>query len=67
MVLTFIADVVLDVTFWTTKKVYNTGYWLIYGSPKLEMELLIEKQNETIQLLNKNILKLNEKIDKITS
>ena len=63
MVLTFIADIVLDVTYWTSKKVYNAGYWLVWGTPKSEVELLIQKQNETIQLLNENVLKLNQKID----
>lgn len=65
MVLTFIADVVLDVTYWTGKKIYNTGHWLIWGTPKTETELLLAKQNETIQMLHENVVKLNKKLDKL--
>ena len=65
MVLGFIADVVLGVTFWSGKKVYNVGHWLVWGKQKSETEKMLEKQNKTIEILHNDLLKLNEKMEKM--
>lgn len=65
MVLTTIADVTLEVTVWGAKKIYGLGYWFVWGTPKTETELLLEKQNETIQMLHKDLTTINERLRKI--
>ena len=44
---------------WSVKKIYGIGYWIVWGTPKTETEILIEKQNETIQILHTDLLKIN--------
>ena len=46
MVLTTIADITFELTIWGIRKVFNIGYWAIYGSPKSETVLLLELQNK---------------------
>lgn len=65
MVLTAIADITLEVGFWSVKKIYGIGYWLVWGTPKTETEILIEKQNETIQTLHEDLIKINNRLQKI--
>ena len=63
MIFTLI-DIVIDLTFWTTKKIYNTGHYIIYGPSKSEAQLLIENK-ESIELLRRDILELQSKLDQI--
>lgn len=65
MVLTAIADVTLELTFWGAKKVYGLGYWLIWGNPKSETEILLEKQNSTIKMLHDDLKIINKRLHKI--
>ena len=65
MVLTTIADITLDITIWSVKKVYGIGYWFIYGNVKSETDMLLEKQNKTIELLHEDLLKINKRLEKI--
>jgi len=67
MVLTTIADVTIDVSIWSAKKIYGLGYWLVWGTPKTETEILLEKQNKTIELLHEDLVKINEILQKIES
>lgn len=65
MVLMTIADVTLEVGIWGAKKIYGLSYWLVWGTPKTETEILLEKQNERIQILHKDLTIINERLRRI--
>jgi len=65
MVLTTLADITLDVTIWSVKKVYGVGYWLIWGTPKTETEILLEQQSKTIEMLHEDLVRINERLSRI--
>ena len=66
MVLTFIADVVLDVGYWSTKQIINVGYWVLWGTPRTKEEIMLEEQNKTIKSLQEDISKMAKVINKIS-
>ena len=65
MVFFTLAEITLEMSFWGLKKVYDIGYWIVKGHRKSETEILLEKQNETIELLHKDLLELNKKLETI--
>lgn len=83
MVLTTLTDLTLDISIWSIKKIYNISYWLLYGQPKSKEEILleniiekqdketlyilIEEQKKNIEILNINVAKLTEQINKISN
>lgn len=41
----------IEYSVWVAKKVYNTGYWIIYGTPKTNEAVEIAKLNKRIEAL----------------
>jgi len=52
MVLTFVAEVVLETGWWSLKKLYDGAYYMAYGTPETKEDKIlrqieeIKKQNE---------------------
>lgn len=65
MVLTALADLTIDVSVWGVRKIYNMGHWLVWGTQKTETEILIENQQKTIDLLQKNIENMSKRLEYI--
>ena len=65
MVITTLADITIDVSIWSVRKIYNMGHWLVWGTQKTETEILIENQQKTIHLLQKNIETMNKRLEHI--
>lgn len=66
MVFTAIADITLEITIygikWGAKQAFNVGYWAMWGTPKTETELLLEKQNKNLELLHEDLMRINDKL-----
>lgn len=74
MVLLTLTELTLKLTYSITIGVYNSAYWLIYGTPKSEQDKLIEelqlfkqKQHNDITQLKKDIQLLTHQINKFTN
>ena len=65
MVLFAIADMTLDMTLWSVRKVYDIGHWVIWGRQKSPTELLIEKQTKVIETLHKDLETINKRLEHI--
>lgn len=65
MVLFAIADMTLDMTLWSVRKVYYIGNWVIWGKQKSPTELLIEKQTKVIETLHKDLETINKRLENI--
>lgn len=58
MVLMFLADVVLQTSWWGMKKIYDGGYYLYYGVEESKEDKILreidelKKQNEELRLQN---------------
>ena len=63
MVFTAIADITFEITIWGVKKAFNVGYWALWGYPKTETELLLERQNRTLELLHEDLMRINENLN----
>lgn len=57
-----ILEFALESGFWTAKKTYALGYWMMYGTPKSETEILLERQNK---ILKEELDKINSRLEKI--
>lgn len=55
-----LTEITLKSSIWTIGKVYDLGYWIIYGTPKTKTEKLIEKQNNYIECLSQELKELKE-------
>ena len=65
MVFGFLTDIALEFSFWSTKQLYNTTYWLIWGHRYSPEEKLILKQNKELKIISEQLLMLNERLDKL--
>lgn len=62
MVIMTMIDLTLGLSIWTVKKVYNVSHWMIWGNVKSDSDILIEKLNENIELLNFKLETLESKL-----
>jgi len=68
MVLWAITEFALEAGIWSAGKVYNAGYWLIWGTPKTEAEKLIDemlKQQVTIEQLHTDLQEVTTRLREI--
>lgn len=68
MVLWTITEFALEAGIWSAGKVYNAGYWLIWGTPKTEAEKLIDemlKQQKTIEQLHTDLQEVTTRLREI--
>ena len=61
----FLADISLELGIWSTKKLYNATYWLLWGKSYSSEEKLIIKQNKELSKISEQLLMLNERLDKL--
>jgi hypothetical protein len=66
MVLFAIAELFLDTSVFITKKTFNFGYWMIYGTQKSPTEKLLEEQLEQNKKLECDMLVLHNDMVLIT-
>jgi hypothetical protein len=65
MVLIALADMTLDMTIWSVKKVYDIGHWIIWGRQKSQTEILLENQNKIIETLHNDLQSINKRLEHI--
>lgn len=65
MVLFALADMTLDMTIWSVRKVYDIGHWVMWGRQKSPTELLIEKQTKVIETLHRDLETINKRLEHI--
>ena len=65
MVLVALADMTLDMTIWSVKKVYDIGHWVIWGRQKSQTEILLENQNKIIETLHQDLQTINKRLEHI--
>jgi len=60
MVILFLLDLTLNTIVYSTYKLCTFGYYIVYGTQKTELELVLDKINE----MSLEIKNLKEKIEK---
>jgi hypothetical protein len=60
-----ISDITLNISFWGIKKLYNIGYWSVWGTPKNGVEILLEKQNKKIEIMHQELVSIRKKLNEI--
>lgn len=55
MVLLTLIDLSASTVIWGMTHIYHAGYWMLYGTPKTETQILLEKQNETLEKLQEEM------------
>lgn len=63
MVLLTLIDLSANVLIWGATHVYHAGYWMLYGTPKTETQILLEEQKETIKQLQQDLKEIKEKLN----
>ena len=62
MVLLTLIDLSANIVIWGASHIYHAGYWMLYGTPKTETQILLEQQNETIKQLQQDLKEIKEKL-----
>ncbi len=57
-----IVDLALNIIWYTSRGVYNTGYWLVKGTPKTREEVLLERQMIRITYLEEELYDIRQLI-----
>ena len=68
MVLWALTEFALEAGIWSVGKVYNAGYWMIWGTQKTDAEKLIDqmlKQQETIEQLHGDLQEVSTRLQEI--
>jgi plasmid maintenance system killer protein len=60
-----VADLTLNISFWSIKKIYNIGYWVLWGTPKSEVEILLEKQSKKMEIMHQELINIHKRLNEI--